>query len=172
MTRTATEVAHWFVHKLNLSKEWPDQAKLQKLLFFSWLIHFSNYSESLFEDDFCAFEYGPVVWDVLYNMIDVDIDTFNTVYLPHYTEKELMTLHLTFEIFGDAGCDELINLSHESPAWEKFYNDSRIYGEDGKFIDYDREKQIISKEELSAEVRMIRNLLYAHKHRNELGYCY
>lgn len=172
MVRAATEIAHWFVHSLKLSKEWPDQARLQKLLFFSWLIHFSNYKESLFDDDFCAFEYGPAVWDVLYNMVNVNIDTFNIVYLPNYTEKELTTLNLTSEIFGDAGCDELITLSHESPAWEKFYTASRIYGEDGKIIDYDREKQIISKEELDAELRMIRNLLYAHKHRDELGYHY
>jgi len=89
--------------------------------------------------------------------------------LPKYTAEELDTLNLTYEIFGDADALELIDLSHQSPAWEKYYNESMIY-ENGKFVGYDREKQIISKEELDAELNMMRNLLYAHENREELGY--
>ncbi|MDY0266044.1 MAG: DUF4065 domain-containing protein [Methanimicrococcus sp.] len=170
MSRTATDIAHWFIHTPGLSKEWSDQARLQKLLFFSWLIHFYNYKKPLFEDDFCAFEYGPVVWDVLYNMDNISTEEFNTVFLPNYTAEELNTFYLTSDIFGDAGCDELIDLSHESPAWEKFYNASQIFDENGKVVDYNRKKQIIPKEEFGIELKMIRNLLYAHKYREELGY--
>lgn len=170
MSRTATDIAHWFIRKLELSKDWSDQARLQKLLFFSWLIHFYNHKKSLFEDDFCAFEYGPIVRDVLYNMNDISAEDFDTLLLPNYTAEELDTLNLTENVFGDAGCDELIDLSHESPAWEKFYQNSRILDKNGKIIDYDREKQIISKEEFDIELKMIRNLLYAHKYREELGY--
>lgn len=169
MAKDVLDFAHWFVQRLELSRSWPDQARLQKLLFFSWLIHNVNYKVSFFEDDFCAFENGPVIWDILY-MQDTEYSDFLTQSLPKYTPEELDTLQLTYEIFGDAGCDELIELSHESPGWEKYYNESKIY-ENGKFTgEYDREKQIISKDELETELKMMRNLLYAHKHREEMGY--
>ncbi|MCL2141352.1 MAG: Panacea domain-containing protein [Methanimicrococcus sp.] len=168
MGRKALDFAHWFVRCFTLSQAWSDQAKLQKLLFFSWLIHFVNHKSSLFEDDFCAFEYGPVVWDILY-MQPIEYENLLAQSLPKYTAEELDTLNLTYEIFGDADALELIDLSHQSPAWEKYYNESMIY-ENGKFVGYDREKQIISKEELDAELNMMRNLLYAHENREELGY--
>jgi uncharacterized phage-associated protein len=169
MARNVLDFVHWFAQNFELSRSWPDQAKLQKLLFFSWLIHYVNHKTPFFEDDFCAFEYGPVVWDILY-MPEAGYAKLLAQPLPNYSPEETDTLRLTHEIFGDAGCDELIELSHESPAWEKYYNESKIY-ENGTFTgEYDREKQVISKDELEVELRMMKNLLYAHKHREELGY--
>ena len=169
MMKDALNIAHWFANRLQLSKSLSDQAKLQKLLFFSWLIHYANHKNSLFKDEFCAFENGPVVWDVLY-MPPHDYDKLLSSPLPEYTAEEINSLELTFEIFGDAECDELIELSHESPAWNKYYHESKIHDNDVFTGAYDREKQIIPKNELNVELRMIKNLLFAHKNKEELGY--
>ena len=46
------------MYKLDLRKD-EDNIKLQKLLFFAWLIHYKNNNEYLFETEFIACEHGP-----------------------------------------------------------------------------------------------------------------
>jgi uncharacterized phage-associated protein len=168
MARNALDFAHWFSKHMALSQAWADRVKLQKLLFFSWLIHYVNTESDFFRDDLCAFEHGPVVWNVLY-MPTTEYEKFLSRPLPEYTSEEEKTLQLTYEIFGDADSKELEELSHESPEWEKHYKESLIF-ENGLCVGYDRDKHIMSKENLDAELNMMRNLLYVHEHREELGY--
>ncbi|MDR0767711.1 MAG: SocA family protein [Methanosarcinales archaeon] len=163
MAKKALDFAHWFVQNLKLSRSWPDQSKLQKLLFFSWLIHFVNYQTPLFEDDFYAFKRGPVVWDVLY-LSNLKYTGFLTLPLPNFSPGETDTLRLTCEMFGNACDDELIELSQKSPIWERHYNESKIY-ENGKFTgEYDRKKQMMPKDEFETELRVMKDLLDVHKH--------
>jgi hypothetical protein len=75
-----------------------------------------------------------------------------------------------YELFGDADCNELIELSHASPAWVNHYNESKKYIDGEFFNNYNQNKRVIPKDELVAEVRMIKNMLHAYEHRDELGY--
>jgi len=163
--KSALEIGQYFIDKTGLANSLESNTKLQKLLFFSWLIHFYNYKESLFEDDFFAFEYGPVVENVRKSYKRNYADLKNKA-LPKYSEKEAETLTLTKDIFGDSDCEELVKISHKSPAWEKYFKNSIVYDSEENAT-HCTEKAKIPKDELGEEVRMIENVLSVYKYQNQ-----
>ncbi|MCL2863618.1 MAG: DUF4065 domain-containing protein [Methanimicrococcus sp.] len=174
MERCAPDFAHWFVQNLGLSESGPDKTKLQKLLFFSWLIHFVNHKVSFFDDELRACADGPDVSDILHTdklyIKETACKNYSGSGTSEYSDNEIETLKLTCEIFKDASREELCELSCQSPIWKKHYEESKIYV-NGEFDGaYDFKKQIMPKNELDIEVKMMRNLLYAYKHREALGY--
>lgn len=160
--KSALEIGQYFIGKSDLPNSWAGNTKLQKLLFFSWLIHFYNFKESLFEDDFFAFENGPVVENVRKSYKN-DYFTLKNKPLPKYSEKEMETLILTNEIFGDSTSDELIEISHKSPIWDKYFKKSIVSSSEENVI-YDAEYSKIPKEELQEELRMIENVLHVYEY--------
>ncbi|MDV0444755.1 hypothetical protein MmiAt1_02920 [Methanimicrococcus sp. At1] len=121
--RGAKEIAQWFASRGldNPKNSLEGNVKLQKLLFFAWLIHYYNYKEYLFNEPFFAFSKGPVVeeirTDYYYNYSD-----YNTGNTPELSDSQLDSVHLTEKLFGDADSDELIELSHNSQTWKKYLN--------------------------------------------------
>ncbi|WNY23535.1 hypothetical protein MmiHf6_08440 [Methanimicrococcus hongohii] len=171
-SKPASQIAKWFVQNFDLTNDFCDQVKLQKLLFFSWLIHKSKFDESLFDDMFYAFENGPVVKTIYpYLCYDSLFSSFKDEPLDEtkFSENEKETLNTAYEIFHKMDWEELVEISHESPAWIKFYNDSLIF-EDGVFKGYHSEKAQIPKEELKTELQMIENVLYVYENLEEFGY--
>jgi len=159
--KTATEIAKWFVQK-HPDLKFPSKEgaiKLQKLLFFTWLIHFRKYGESLFDDDFFAFEKGPVVETVRlkYNsnfsqFLEQGVD---------YSNEEAISLKLSYDIFGSATAKELEDLSHNSPVWNKYFTRSLM----GSSCDGYKDKYLskIPKSELDEELEMIDTVIYVHE---------
>jgi len=158
--RTAGDIGSWFIGRgLDHPADTLDgNTKLQKLLFFSWLIHKSKFDKSLFEDDFFAFPNGPVVesarFDYRYNYSSI-----SRVSVPDFTDEEQETLRLTEVIFGSLGAAKLAELSHNSTAWKK-YNDVFIKEQR---CDPKARKPKIPKDELEEELLMIRTVLYAYE---------
>jgi len=162
--KSAQEIGKYFTTKLNLPNSREGNIKVQKLLFFAWLIHFYKFKESLFEDEFFAYEYGPVVENIR-KSYHADYFLKTDEMLPKYSENESETLMLTNEIFGDSDFDELIEISHKSPIWEKYFKNSMEY--DSKEDMYSQKTTRIPKEELQEELRMIENVLYAYEYQNQ-----
>ena len=154
---TAIEISKWFIQKeLDKADTKKDgNIKLQKLLFFAWLIHFQKFGKSLFDDDFKAYPKGPVVDSV--RQVYYDLAAEN---IPDFSENINETLRLTKDIFGHATVKELVDLSHKSPTWEKYSKISPQKKEDDIEFKYD---PIIPKTELDEEIRMIGNVLFVQK---------
>ncbi|WNY29299.1 hypothetical protein MmiEs2_15250 [Methanimicrococcus stummii] len=163
MMKSALEIGQYFIEKSDLSNSWEGNTKLQKLLFFSWLIHYYKFQKSLFNDDFFAFENGPVVENVRKSYKVNYFDLKNKL-LPEYSKEEYDTLTLTNEIFGDSDCDELIELSHRSPIWEKYFKNSIKSDSKENTIYYCTGISKIPREELQEELRMIENVLYVYEY--------
>jgi len=139
--KSAIDISKWFVNRGldNPADNLNGNIKLQKLLFFSWLIHYKKFGESLFNDDFYAFQKGLVIETVRCAYRDnysslklsgadesIDSESFESKLYSEFgiqfTEKEMVTLKLTESLFGDATADELVKLSHNSPVWSKYYS--------------------------------------------------
>jgi len=159
--KTATEIAMWFIQKhpdlKTQSKE--GAVKLQKLLFFTWLIHFSKYGESLFDDDFFAFERGPVV-DTVRQKYNSNFQQFLERDI-NYSDEETVSLNLSSDIFGNSTAKELEEISHRSPMWNKYYKKSLVGSSCGEFKDKHLSK--IPKSELDEELDMIETVMYVHE---------
>lgn len=173
--KTAVEISRWFIgRKLDFPENTLEgNTRLQKLLFFAWLIHYKKFQESLFDDDFYAFSNGPVVEN---SRIVYKDNYFSLVFESSYsncgesssfdsefTPNELESLNLTENLFGDASLDELINLSHNSPVWSK-YNEQYMRHE--ALCKTGKPNRLLSKmpkDEFSEEFRMIGNVLSSYE---------
>lgn len=167
MVRTAIEVSQWFIDRgLDTpTNQLNGNVKLQKLLFFSWLIHCHTFGKSLFEDNFLAFTNGPVVENVRKTYKD-EYNSLRRWDLPEYTDEEIESLTLASEIFGKASAEELVELSHHSPAWQKYYKQSIQCNDSGDEFK-DKTLARIPFSELEEELVMIETVLYAHKYMSE-----
>ncbi|MCL2142044.1 MAG: Panacea domain-containing protein [Methanimicrococcus sp.] len=165
--KSAVSISQWFIQN-NLDSPAntnEGNTKLQKLLFFAWLIHYHEHETPLFDDDFYAFPNGPVV-ETVRQEYKFRYQSLKEQTLPEYTNDELATFTLVKDIFGDSDAEELIEISHNSPAWSK-YNTESIQERLG-CNDSQRPKipRSAPKTDLKKELKMIRNVLFVHRNPN------
>ena len=60
----AVDVAGYIVKSCIDSGYTITNMKLQKMLYFAWIDYFKENNKSLFDDEFLAWKYGPVIYDV------------------------------------------------------------------------------------------------------------
>ncbi|WP_101844203.1 Panacea domain-containing protein [Halobacillus sp. Marseille-P3879] len=129
MSTKAIDVAKWFI-KNNLDSPrntFDGNMKLQKLLYFSQLIHVAKYGKLLFAEEMRAYENGTVINDVrltyrdsLYGLIEQSENM-----LVFENEEVTHTLELTASIFGEMSAKELSDLNHELSSWQIPYRESK-----------------------------------------------
>ena len=87
----------------NNRKSYEGNIRLNKYLFFSQIVYMAKYGKKLIKDDFCAYDNGPVVEEIMNNF------------------KTLKKDNLSLE---NATYEELIDISHEDPEWINLSNDT------------------------------------------------
>lgn len=155
-------VAKWFMHEKldNPSNSRDGNMKLQKLLFFSQLIYMcQNNGNTMYEDEFNAFEYGMVLETV---RLEYQND-FNTLHqesklditLP---EDVMRALILTKKIFGKCSANELSDMSHQFKSWNKYFSKSL-----NNTCSYNKSKSKVPYNELKEELYKIQKVLSAYE---------
>ena len=88
-------------------------ARLNKYLFLSQVVYLAKYNKKLFSDDFCAYDNGPVVEEImrLYSVLKVT-DSFDEI-----SAEDKNFLDKIYISLENATYDELIDISHEDPEW-------------------------------------------------------
>ena len=116
------DVAKWFCNQGIIEKPNSKEGnmKVQKLLFFAQLIYMAkNNGETMFNNEFSAFENGVVLEKVM--------KEYHNDYKKYFdSNKEIPNdiinvLTLTTEIFGDSSAQELSELSHQFDAWKNYF---------------------------------------------------
>ena len=97
--------------------------KLQKLLYFAWIEYFKKTGKPLFDDDFEAWKYGPVVPSVYYDFWQYAGSTIVFARTPSspvdaMTKEFLLSM---LEKYKDCNAYELIDASHDTAAWRDSY---------------------------------------------------
>ncbi|SCW57469.1 Uncharacterized phage-associated protein [Paenibacillus tianmuensis] len=168
----AEQLARWFIKKNydapRNSKE--GNMKLQKLLYFSQLVHLAKYNEPLFEEDICAFENGSVVEKVrhLYQYSHTSFVNSAIVNDIHLSSEQLETLQTVESLFGDLSAWELSQLNHLHQSWKDSYKRSKSGGyswkaqsvitlEQMRTNELDNMKEIIQAYETGSNLNEYRN---------------
>lgn len=125
---TAKDVAEYFLFKdsdrklfnknvvtYNDRKFYEGNVRLNKYLFLSQVVYLAKYECKLFKDDFCAYENGPVVENIM-NSYGSLIGKKNEDILDSKTRFFLDKIFLSLE---NASYEELIDITHEDPEWKK-----------------------------------------------------
>jgi uncharacterized phage-associated protein len=164
----AVDIAMWFIKR---GYDQPRNSlkgnmKLQKLLYFSQLIHLAKYGETLFSDNMYAFRHGTVIEDVRvkYRVNHHELVTQSYNLNEDFAPEVMDTLNLTIQIFGSLDADELSELNHQQFSWnESYYN-----GYD-EFTDFHiKEESIINVEMiLEHDLEIVREMLSAFENSEE-----
>lgn len=125
---TAKEVAKYFLSKdsdkkvfnMNLvefrnRKAYEGNIRLNKYLYFAQTVYLAKYGRLLFEDDFVAYDNGPVVKEIVESYPSMQANR-RKVILPKEIESFLDKIYNSLE---DASCEELIEITHEDTAWKE-----------------------------------------------------
>jgi uncharacterized phage-associated protein len=162
MPTEAMKVAKWFLQeKLDSPRNTYDgNMKLQKLLYFSQLIHLAKYDEVLFTDPICAYKNGSVVENVRLaykNDIDSLVRDAFTASFEDLIKTQIDAMELTKEIFGHLSAKELSELNHLHSAWKKALESSEKCGF------YYKEHSIINLNDIkNNELEIIKEMIQAH----------
>ncbi len=126
---TAKDVAEYFLSKdpnkkifnknimiYNGIRFYEGNVKLNKYLFLSQVVYLAKYGKKLFEDDFIAYDNGPVIEKIrnLYVRLKGRNNHINL-----QTKIFLDKIYLSLE---NATTQELIEISHEDPEWQRLKN--------------------------------------------------
>lgn len=156
------EVAKWFMNQdiegINNSKN--GNMKLQKLLFFSQIMYMcKNNGNTMFDEQFNAFKDGMILQEVLWkyqnNYKELEQESEKEIKLPSDVKEILIA---TKEIFGSCTAQELLNMTHELKAWDKYYKKSILIG--GK--KYTSSKSKIPYEEFKDDLYRMEKILDAY----------
>jgi len=158
---SAVDVAKWFIQNdLDTPRNTFDgNMKLQKLLYFSQLVHLAKYNKPLFDEKILAFQNGSVIEEVrqLYRNNHYQfVDQANKTNL-RLTSEQLDTLLTVEEIFGELSALELSDLNHQHQSWKESYENSRI----GSFHEKHLSEITISQLQ-KHEVPKVQEILEAH----------
>ncbi len=123
MGYSAIDIGRTMVQLSLDNKIWLTNLKLQKLLYFAWIKYFEDTRKSLFDDDFEAWKYGPVVPSVYYDFWQYAGSTIMFAKTPSSivdsgTKDFLLSMLREYE---DRSAYSLIDASHKTEAWKSNY---------------------------------------------------
>ena len=88
-------------------------ARLNKYLFLTQVVYLAKYGKKLINDDFIAYDNGPIVREVVskYSIIKLKNKDANI------SSNIKIFLDKIYDALKNATCEELIEISHEDPEW-------------------------------------------------------
>ncbi len=164
---SAIDAAKWFI-KNNYDSPRDSKSgnmKLQKMLYFSQLVHLAKFGEPLFDEQIYAFKNGSVVENVRQSY-----QHNNSALVKSAKESELeltpeqsFTFSAVEEIFGSLSANELSNLNHEHKSWKDAFELSKC----GNGF-YDKSLSIMTINQMQKnEVGLIQEMLLAYEESSE-----
>lgn len=123
MAYNAVDIGRTTVQLSLDNKIWLTNLKLQKLLYFAWIKYFEKTGKTLFDDEFEAWKYGPVVPSVYYDFWQYAGSTIVFAKTPSSivdSETKEFLLSMLME-YKDCDAYDLITASHETRAWKNSY---------------------------------------------------
>lgn len=137
---TAQQIADFFINLANhqyIDDNMPEgitNLKLQKILYFAQAAYLSIHKEPLFEDDFVAWKYGPVI-NSIYNEFrqygNEALSVNGKFNISDFDQELCNFLKSIWSIYGKYSAYELVGISHDHGPWRNA-----------------RENEIISKESM------------------------
>ncbi|MEK8128981.1 type II toxin-antitoxin system antitoxin SocA domain-containing protein [Paenibacillus filicis] len=158
MVISATDAAKWFLqNNLDVPRNTFDgNMKLQKMLYFSQLIHLAKNGEPLFGENILAFKNGSVVEEVrqAYQYQHYELLAAARQQSVDYTPEQLETFRIAENIYGQLSAKKLSEINHMHQSWISAFENSQ----EGRF--YNKEKSIMPLEGLLVnEVPMTKEML-------------
>jgi len=125
MVYTAIKIAKHIINYCSIKKQPISNLKLQKMLFFVWVDYYKQKNKYLFEENFYAWQFGPVIPEIYYEFccyagtpinkkddVQIDID-----------EKTISILDAIVDKYIGYTAGQLVQQTHkENSSWYQIYD--------------------------------------------------
>lgn len=169
MSKSALDFAKHFINQEydHPRNTFDGNMKLQKMLYFSQLIHLATKGEKLFEDNMYAFENGTVIESVRQRYRNNTSEFIHEASQSeiYFSEQEMESVMLAERIFGDLDARTLSDLNHQQRSWISCFERSKDEFDNGF---YHKELSVIEAEDIKAlDLESIREVIAAFYERAE-----
>ena len=124
MTYYVTEIAKYIITYCSNKKIPISNLKLQKLLYFLWIDYFKKNNCSLFNENICAWQFGPVVPEVYYEFCSYAGSPINKIYdIVIYNQNDSVIINNLIDKYIEFSASKLVEMTHKAfKPWSIIYN--------------------------------------------------
>ncbi|HIS83083.1 TPA: DUF4065 domain-containing protein [Candidatus Scatenecus faecavium] len=124
MTYYVTEIAKYIITYCSNKKRPISNLKLQKLLYFLWIDYFKKNNCSLFNENICAWQFGPVVPEVYYEFCSYAGSPINKIYdIVIYNQNDSVIINNLIDKYIEFSASKLVEMTHKAfKPWSIIYN--------------------------------------------------
>lgn len=123
MYYTAPDIAQYIITYCNQHNIAISNLKLQKVLYFLWIEYFKKTSQPLFEDNFCAWQLGPVIPNVYFEYCAFGGLPIHRVYPIKLPPEHSRIIDGILEKYCNISPSQLVDMSHRpGRAWEYIFS--------------------------------------------------
>lgn len=115
MTYYVTEIAKYIITYCSNKKRPISNLKLQKLLYFLWIDYFKKNNCSLFNENICAWQFGPVVPEVYYEFCSYAGSPINKIYdIVIYNQNDSVIINNLIDKYIEFSASKLVEMTHKA----------------------------------------------------------
>lgn len=95
--------------------------KIQKLVYYAQGFHLAMYNSPLFEEDFQAWEHGPVVPSLYHELKQYGsgpVPQNNDFNVEEFDDNQIELLKEVYDVYGQFSAWKLRNMTHEEGPWK------------------------------------------------------
>lgn len=124
MIYDVTEIARYIITYCAKKKNPISNLKLQKILYFVWIDYFKKNNCNLFNENICAWQFGPVVPKVYYEFCSYAGSPINKIYETAIdNQNDLNIINTSIDKYIEYSARKLVDITHEiSKPWSIIYN--------------------------------------------------
>jgi len=119
----AIDIAKYTVTYCNKKEKAISNLKLQKIMYYLWIDYYKKLKKSLFDDEICAWQLGPVVPNVYYEFCSfAGIPILREYDIDNISCEDRDIINDIIEKYIDQSPSSLVSKTHESgKPWDKIY---------------------------------------------------
>lgn len=116
------EVAKYIISRCSELGNPVSNLKLQKMLYFVWIEFYKRTGRTLFFDDICAWQLGPVIPTVYYEFCQYAGQPIFAFYSTEINKEDKFMLDEIIDEFINVPAHELVQRTHrKGTAWDEVY---------------------------------------------------
>ena len=127
MAYKVKDIARYMIYKTNEMKSPISNLKLQKLLYFAWKNYYKKYRNYLFNENFEAWQFGPVVRNVYYEYsaygpMPIRSPLYQSYVGDWISNEDTEFLDKFLDEYKNKSVYELVQLTHKpGGAWDQVF---------------------------------------------------
>lgn len=123
MTYSAIEIAKYIVGYCNHKGKPISNLKLQKILYYVWVNYYRDHAKPLFDEEFCAWQFGPVIPEVYFQFSSFAGIPIRRNYETNVNSADSKIIDRIIDKYAKYSAAQLVDKTHKKGGpWDVVYH--------------------------------------------------